>query len=152
MLFVLIALDAGAQSLPPAVAACAEETDVLKRLSCFDREVAPYLSHPAQAAPAAQATSPAGTASATAAPPHPASPPAAPVDTTRHIQARIVGIETYPDGIVVHLDNGQVWREVEDTPVDLRLRAGDTVTIERLMGSYWISGHNGTAAKVRLKN
>lgn len=34
-----------AQTLPASVVACADETDVLKRLSCYDREVARYRTH-----------------------------------------------------------------------------------------------------------
>jgi hypothetical protein len=78
-----------AQTLPASVIACADETDVLKRLSCYDREVARYRAHPAAsttappgttapaaasaAAPAAgsgaSADAPPASASATAAPP-----------------------------------------------------------------------------------
>jgi hypothetical protein len=78
-----------AQTLPASVIACADETDVLKRLSCYDREVSRYRAHPAAsttappgttapaaasaAAPAAgsgaSADAPPASASATAAPP-----------------------------------------------------------------------------------
>ncbi len=139
-LCLLPSLCAQAQSLPPGVAACAAETDVLKRLSCFDREVAPYLSHPRSTVPAATAPAVANSSTST------------PADGTRRVQARITSIDTYPDGIVLHLDNGQVWREDEDIPVDLGLRVGDSVTIEHQVSAFWVSGRNGTSAKVRLKN
>ena len=165
LLCLVPTLCAHAQALPPSVAACAGETDVLKRLSCFDRAVAPFLSGSHPTASASGASQP-GTAphagraaaeasvapAATTANP-PAIPPAgAPADSTRHVQARIQRIDTYPDGIVVHLDNGQVWQEDEDTPVDLGLRPGDSVTIDRQMASFWITGRHGATAKVRLKN
>jgi hypothetical protein len=62
-----------AQTLPASVIACADETDVLKRLSCYDREVARY-----RTPPAAAATAPRGSASgaATASTPAPSAPAA----------------------------------------------------------------------------
>ena len=147
VLICLVAtIDARAQGLPPSVAACAAEADVLKRLSCFDRAVAPFLTRSPATLPATlpAAAAPAVAQAVAQAPAPAADPP--------QVQARISSIDTYPDGIVVHLDNGQVWREDEDTPVDLGLRVGDSVTIERQVGAYWLSGLNGTAAKVRLKN
>jgi hypothetical protein len=132
---LLSAFGVHAQSLPPGVAACAGEADVLKRLSCYDREVAPYLPHVHPAA--------AGTAGTVAASSAPAATRAAP---------RITSIENYPDGVVLHLDNGQVWQEDEDTPVDLGLRIGDSVTLERVVGAWWVTGRNGASAKVRLKH
>ena len=52
-----------AQTLPPSVIACADEADVLKRLSCYDREVARYRTPPATAAsrgPSASTAPPSG--------------------------------------------------------------------------------------------
>ena len=163
-----------AQGLPASVAACAEETDVLKRLSCFDREVARYRPQPraalgpsgappqapAIAPPAAPPAAAPAAAQAAAAPAAVtavapvgavASPPGKSVDPAAS-GARITAIDTYPDGVVLHLDNGQVWQEDEDTPVDLGLRVGDTVTLERVVGAYWVTGRHGATAKVRLKS
>jgi hypothetical protein len=77
-----------AQTLPASVIACADETDVLKRLSCYDREVARYRAHPAAsttappgttAPAAASAAAPAaGSAASADAPPASASATAAP--------------------------------------------------------------------------
>jgi len=76
-----------AQTLPPSVIACADETDVLKRLSCYDREVARYRtmrpaattaprgSTPSSASPAGSVAAAPTRASASAAP---AAPPDAP--------------------------------------------------------------------------
>ena len=54
--------------------------------------------------------------------------------------------------MVVHLDNGQVWEQVQEPTADMNLRAGDTVTIDKrsLLGSYWLGGrtdgrHEGEA-------
>ena len=147
LLGLALALDVRAQTLPPSVAACAGETDVLKRLSCFDRAVAPFLSRSQPTVRPSGEPHPAPVAQPVPAPASAAAPAAVP-----KVQARIASIDTYPDGIVVHLDNGQVWQEDEDTPVDLGLRPGDSVTIERQVGSFWITGRDGATAKVRLKN
>jgi hypothetical protein len=89
-----------------------------------------------------------------------AAPPAAPPPdanthasaTVNHVQARIVSIDPYPGAIVLHLDNGQVWQQADDTAVDLGVRVGDRVTIDRELGSFWITGRNGATAKVRQKH
>jgi hypothetical protein len=99
--------------------------------------------------PAGQAATAAGAASAPAAA---RSSTGTPDDSKRRVQARIASIDTYPDGIVLHLDNGQVWREDEDTPVDLGLRVGDSVTIEYQVSAFWVTGRNGASAKVRRKS
>ncbi len=53
-----------AQALPPSVLACADEADVLKRLSCYDREVARYRTPPAASSAASSAAAaPMGAAS-----------------------------------------------------------------------------------------
>ena len=58
-----------AQTLPASVVACADETDVLKRLACYDREVARYRTPPVAATaprgPAAVTSSPAAPAAST---------------------------------------------------------------------------------------
>jgi hypothetical protein len=82
-----------AQTLPASVIACADETDVLKRLSCYDREVARYRAHPAAsttappgttAPAAASAAAPAaGSAASAGAPPAPASAAAAAPSASR---------------------------------------------------------------------
>ncbi len=113
---------ARAQSLPSGVAACASEKDDLKRLSCYDREVGRIVA-PSPAASGESAL----------------------------IAARVVRIENYEDEIIVHLDNGQVWQQVEEAQADANLRPGDAVTIVRSSGSYWLSGRNGAALKVRRK-
>jgi hypothetical protein len=163
---------ARADSVPASIRACALESDSLKRLICFDREVARYSGQPStgdakQVPPAsppardlrAQPTTPrvppgppqedqSGSADQPAAP---ATAAAAPVKLPRHIAARIVSIESFPDAIVVHLDNEQVWEQIQEASADVNLHAGDAVSIDREMGSYWLSGSGGTAIKVRQK-
>jgi hypothetical protein len=156
-----------AESVPASIRACTLETDSLKRLICFDRELARYSNQPSTGdAPAnarSQSTTPkvlpgtpsenrsdVGSQSTAAAP---AATPAAPsaAKSPRHIAARIVSIETFPDALVVHLDNDQVWEQIQEAPADVNLHAGDTVSIDRELGSFWLSGSSGVAMKVKQK-
>jgi len=155
------------QTLPASVVACTQETDSLKRLVCFDKEIAHYTGQPPATqgaapprsvapAPVARTALPpnnagdrASTDAAQAPPPAPVaaeSPPARP----RHIAARIISIENFPDAMIVHLDNNQVWEQIQEASADVNLHTGDSVTIDREMGSYWMSG-TGTAMKVRQR-
>jgi hypothetical protein len=84
--------------------------------------------------------------------PQPAQAPASPPEAPRHVSARIVSIENFPDEIVVHLDNGQVWQQIQEANASVSLRPGDTVTIDREMAAYWLSGKDGVALKVKRKN
>jgi len=150
-----------AQTIPASVRACTLETDSLKRLVCFDKEVARYMGQPpatqgaapSPPAPPNRSTDPPAVAAAPA-PALPASAPPAPAapapDKPRHIAAHILSIEPFPDAMVVHLDNNQVWEQIQEAPADVNLHTGDPVTIDREMGSYWLSG-KGAAMKVRQK-
>jgi hypothetical protein len=135
--------------VPVAVSAqeCAEIEDSAERLACYD---ARHATSPGAAEEDAVAPQPANDS-----PPVPAEAPreaesAAPVaaavpdefgkeeplDTPKeYIEATIA--EVSKSGLVyyLHLDNGQVWREVEDST--LRFREGRKVTItEGILGSY----------------
>jgi hypothetical protein len=49
-------------------------------------------------------------------------------------------------GLVIHLDNGQVWEQTEEGP-DLPVVVGDEVTIDRgLLGAYWLSRQSSHVA------
>jgi hypothetical protein len=160
-----VAPAARAESVPASVRACTLETDSLKRLICFDREVARYADQPstgdAKQVPPANAPAhdlrsqttpqvPPADRSDSGAQPSAAAAPAAPAKP-RHIAARIVSIENFPDALVVHLDNDQVWEQIQEAPADLSLHAGDTVSIDRELGSYWLAGRSGVAMKVKQK-
>lgn len=54
--------------------------------------------------------------------------------------------------MVLHLDNGQVWRQVGRASSDLSLQVGDSVTIEKHLGSYWLSSGHVSDMQVRLKS
>jgi hypothetical protein len=157
---------ARAESVPASVRACTLETDSLKRLICFDREVARYTDQPSSGggkqgpagsplaherseptAPTVPPTLAREDRSDSGQPAAAASPPTAP----RRISARIVSIENFPDAIVVHLDNEQVWQQIQEASADVNLHAGDSVTIDREMGAFWMSGSSGVAMKVRRK-
>jgi hypothetical protein len=171
---------AAVESLPASVRACAAETDSLRRLMCYDREVARFpapvakaapapqteatTSAPAQAAPAPQVTpTPAnvpttqaagttGAAPAVAASSAPAGAGSATHSDPQHLTARIVSIDHRPNELTWHLDNGQVWQEVQGVAGDLSLREGDTVKIDKHLGSYWLSGPHVASMRVRQKD
>lgn len=66
-----------------------------------------------------------------------------------HVTAQVARLERSPDSMVLHLDNGQVWRQVGRASGDLSLREGDSVTIEKHLGSYWLSSRYVSNMKVR---
>lgn len=65
--------------------------------------------------------------------------------------ARIVSIENFSDAMVVHLDNDQVWEQVQEASADLNLHAGDVISIDRELGSYWLSGTGSAAMNVKRR-
>jgi len=142
-----------AETLPASVAACAAVTDVLQRLACYDREVSQYTQRPP--AVSASAASPASAASvppvAADAPVAAGAPAAIREADTRHWAARIVGIEGRGDDIVVRLDNGQVWEQVQRAEATLGLRNGDRVTIDKGIGTgtYWLAGPSQAVMQVK---
>lgn len=152
------------ESLPPSVRACAAETDSLRRLTCYDREVARYMEpKPAPqvvpkrepfAAPATDST--ASTAPANPSPPAtPAGPPSAPPQSgsanASHISARVLSIDHAPNEMVLHLDNGQTWQQLQGTSGDLSLQVGDSVKIDKHLGSWWLTGPHVSGMKVRQR-
>jgi hypothetical protein len=170
--FLLPALaQAAADPLPPSVRACAAVTDVLQRLACFDREVARYpapqaKSGPAGApaastsptpAPAPQAAAkivapPASSSNTAASSAPPAAAAAETTDSSKRVVAHLVSIERLPGEMILHLDNGQVWQEVQSVSGDLSLKEGDAVTIDKHFGSYWLSGPHVSSMKVHQKS
>ena len=167
-----VATVARAEALPASVRACASETDSLKRLICFDREVARYpdasagASAPAPAAKAAVATPaiapppgaapppavapPSAAASASAA--SPTSPPPASLADKQpaHVTAHVASVENRRGSLVLLLDNGQVWEQTQEAAADMNLHAGDAVTIDKgLLGTYWLGGRSDAVIKVK---
>ena len=165
-----------ADPLPASVRACAAVTDVLQRLACYDREVARYPAPAAKSSAPAQPSAPASPsapvtqnspapqpAAKVSAPPTAADanaadsavPPTASDATateSQHVVAHVVSIERVPNEMILHLDNGQVWQEVQAVSGDLSLREGDAVKIDKHFGSYWLSGPHVSSMKVRQKS
>lgn len=67
------------------------------------------------------------------------------------LTAHVASLDRWPDAMVLHLDNGQVWQQVGRASGDLSLQAGDSVTIEKHLGSYWLSARHVSNMQVRLK-
>jgi len=145
-----------AQAVPPDLQQCVAEADDARRLACFDAGVARLAGvPPATAAPAAPAPAPAAT---TATPEQifgargelarEVRPPAE--RALRQLNGHVAGLSKRTRGeIVVTLDNGQVWQLLSPLD-DPRLEVGDAVTIKPgSMGSYFISGPAGRAAKAK---
>lgn len=176
-----IAAAASAQNVPAGLRACTVETDSARRLACYDQEMA-RLSQPPPAprsatapagrpdlpsrVPAAQTPQPSQPqpAAAPAAQPEPASDEvslshrasAAWKTLTgsgpERVTARVAQLDRSPDSAILHLDNGQVWRQIGRATGDLSLRTGDRVTIEKHLGSYWLSSRYVSNMQVRLQN
>ena len=66
------------------------------------------------------------------------------------VSARLVSLEGLPNEMVLHLDNGQVWQQL-DGGGSLSLKPGEAVKIERHLGAYWLSGAHVSGVKVRQK-
>ena len=167
------------ESLPPSVRACSTITDRDERLACYDREVASFPAPAAKAAVKAAApvagsqgaeaqaaanraaavqagvataqTGLPGTNSAVANTKPDATPAAAAPDDA-HILAHIVSIDRFPNEMILHLDNGQVWQQIQAVSGDLSLREGDGIKIDRHWGSYWLSGPHVSSMKVVRKS
>lgn len=159
-----------AQALPPAIRACAAVSDADRRHACYDREVARSLEAERQSssgtgAPRSSGETHVSSRSSSEAP--------AAVPTTDHprpdekhetgsshsgdqthgrLTAHLLSVDSSPGELVLRLDNGEVWQEIERTAGDLSLRAGDTVTIERHLGSYWLSARHITGMRVRKRS
>ena len=67
------------------------------------------------------------------------------------LTAHVSSLERWPDAMILHLDNGQVWQQTGRASGDLSLHEGDSVTIEKHLGSYWLSSRHVSNMKVRLK-
>lgn len=165
-----------AQNVPAGLRACAAESDPGQRLDCYDREMRRLSATPVRARRPASAPVPAVPSrpakSATEAPrAAPAGSGTTPQVASRapavhrHMArwrfltggassqqtARITRLDRWPDAMVLHLDNGQVWRQIGRASGDLSLQVGDTVTIERHLGSYWLSSRYVSDMQVRLQ-
>ncbi len=157
---VLLAGPSLAAAETPGLERCAGITDAAERLACYDRLAASSATPEPPAAPAAQPdpVEPAAHADQTPQPAAaatvvPEAPPAAAdfgaetlpqqkaADTEpRSLRARVPGhFEGWQKNTLFKLDNGQVWRCVDDRSV-YYVAEDPEVTIKRgLFGSYWLS-------------
>jgi len=174
MLLPAITAAQSADELPPELLACAGETDVAKRLECFDRELArlreapepeaapvsepidaePVAAEPVAAEPVAE--TPPAVAPAAAPEPDAGSEKdfGLPAAGPNEITARVANIMTRPYGeMVILLDNGQIW-EQKHRDNRFRLDIGEDVTIsEGLISGFRLTGggrHNSIQVE-RLK-
>ncbi|HEY7887055.1 MAG TPA: hypothetical protein VIC29_02370 [Steroidobacteraceae bacterium] len=168
-----------AQNVPAGLRACTAETDSARRLDCYDSEMARLSQPPAPPAAAPSRPKPDFASGAAAAPAThtPTSTPVAPLPPaaapqpaatpaphhswvgkifgggpSEHLTARIAGLDRSPNAMVLHLENGQVWQQIGRASGDLTLQVGDSVTIEKHLGSYWLSASHVSDMQVRLRS
>lgn len=70
-------------------------------------------------------------------------------DASSRLTAHVAHLDRSPDAMVLQLDNGQVWRQIGRASGDLSLHEGDNVTIEKHLGSYWLSSRYISNMQVR---
>lgn len=138
-----------AQNVSAGLRACTAERDSARRLACYDREMARLATPPAPA-PAAAPTPPAAPP-AQASAPHHLTWKIFDGGSSSRVTARVASLDRWPDAMVLHLDNGQVWQQIGRASGDLSLQVGDSVTIEKHLGSYWLSSRHVSNMQVRLK-
>lgn len=139
------------EELPARLGACAAIGDQELRLACYDA-LAEALPAPGDAA----ARSMPDSAEAAAASPSETfgmegkAAQAAAVASIPNITARVKTLRELPGGgLIVELDNGQVWERI-GSGRPLLLKAGDQVTIQRaMMGSFRLVTEASRAARVR---
>jgi hypothetical protein len=140
-------VDAQETDTTSTVLACAALPKDFERLACYDR-LATQLRAKAAGEPAT--TRPAGAGEVFG------MTPAAEADKKGTGAAELKSItahvsswrEAAAGGILLQLDNGQTWQQVDSSK--LTVSAGDTVTISRAaLGSFWISTPSHYGARVR---
>lgn len=133
-----------AQTVPVELRECAGETDNVRRLACYDREMA-RISEQAQSAPKPAEPS-APQADQFGLPSQQHKQPA----STRNLVAQVAQVfERKSGGLSIELDNGQVWQQAEST-TGFYVKSGDRVTIAPgALGSFWMTTGSRPAARVR---
>ncbi|MBX6421791.1 MAG: hypothetical protein IRZ06_12415 [Nevskia sp.] len=161
--FLLIATPAWAAGEANG-SACRDIADDAQRLACYDREFGD-AKPPAAVAPAAPAIpSPVAPGPAAQTPVRPAignperdfgaeALPPPPVDKAKDtLEAHVLGrIEGLAKGMDLVLDNGQVWRCVDDQPYADYAAENPAVRIKRnFLGNYWM-GFVGSGVHIRVR-
>lgn len=163
---------AAAADLVTAFHACAGEDDDAQRLACYDKAIArkpksnPQSGHaPPAAVPAGAA---AGSASAAVRAPAPA-----PAGSTRSefglnatqraehgqpvpkaVTSKVTGVSHggAGGGLLITLDQGQIWAQVDPGVGSFPVKPGDTVTVRSAMlGSFLMSGPSSNHRSIRVR-
>ena len=156
----IAATDGVHNDLPDSLLECMDESDVLRRLSCYDQEMARLTSTTKQI-PSAETEDPttADRWGVTAGAPEEwpgksdnivqQEPQAGGTPQRADLTATIVKISKRPYGeLIVSLDNGQVWAEKIPTR-SMRFSVGDIITIRRgRFGGYRLSGRGNRSTEV----
>jgi len=145
-LFLGTAPARGADPLPPAIEACASLLRDSERLACFDKAVTALKSGVGTAAVTAENMFGANNETSLA------SPDQRDVkrEELKRIRGTVTSLRSTDDGmIVVELDNGQVWRQL-DSDVRMMISTGDILTIVRAsMGTFRIADKTGRFARFK---
>jgi hypothetical protein len=130
--------------VPPELRVCVSIPRNAERLACFDRAIA-VLEGGTLAAATPESTFGLGASNREA-------PAAAESADLQSVESTVKGFSRAGDGsIVIHLENGQSWRQLSGG--DTLLKAGDSVTINRAaLGSFQMKVPSGRSAKVRRVN
>jgi hypothetical protein len=135
-----------ADTLPPAIEACASLSRDAERLACYDRAVTAMKTGVGTAAVSAENMFGANSEISQAS----ARPQDVKREELKQIRGTVTSLRTTDDGmIVLELDNGQVWRQT-DAAVRMLVSTGDTVTIVRAtMGTFRLADKTGRFSRFK---
>lgn len=145
--FASVVPAAEGDGVPPALRQCVAERDDMRRLACFDAEMARLAQLPSPPTPEQKFGARGELARDMDRKATPDEPP------LERLTATAAQIVTLAGGeLRVTLDNGQVWQQLA-TGERFRLKVGDQVTIKPgVLGSYFLEGPYRRSMKVkRLK-
>jgi hypothetical protein len=134
--------------VPLEIAACAKIRQNSERLACFDRAVI-HL----ESGAAAEGTKPAPSAEDMFGI-NASTPTVKPEEKEDHaqveaIKAKVKAVRQGGGGVILELDNGQTWRQVQGSNT-LLIKNGDEVKITRgALGSFNLTTPSGRIAKVK---
>jgi len=135
-----------AAELPDSIARCAEISDNLERLTCYDRQNPPRRANATPANPGADFG-----ANVDVKRKREAAGEAAPTPKTpERITAKVTRMSADATGqTLVELDNGQVWQQVQHR-IETIAAPGDEVTLTRgALGSYFLVSKSRLSTRVK---
>jgi hypothetical protein len=135
-----------ADSLPPAIEACASLRLDSERLACFDKTVTALKTGVGTVAVSAENMFGANSETSQAT----GTQQDVKREELKKISGTVTSLRATDDGmIVLELDNGQVWRQV-DSDVRMMVSKGDLVTIVRAsLGTFRIADKTGRFARFK---